>query len=133
MLGLLGLLGLHVLNLAFLDFLNGNVVLLVTFVTGLGLSTLDVVEGHTNDGLLDAGGSASSLSSEVVNPDLLVEASPCEGPGELDGLDLLVEEGAGLCGNEEVGLAVLGDMSATATGVDLALSVGAQFSFRNHF
>ena len=132
-LGSLGLLGLDLFNLALLDFLDSGFVLLITFVTGLGLSSLDFIKGHANDGLLDAGGLAGALSGEFVDADFLVEASPCLGPGELDRLDFLGEHAAGFVGNEEVKLSIFGDESAAFAGVDLVLSVGANFSFRNHF
>lgn len=60
-------------------------------------------------------------------------ASPGLGPGELNGLNFLVEKAASFAGNEEVKLSVFGDVSAAFSGVDLVLSVGAQISFRNHF
>jgi hypothetical protein len=132
-LGLLSLLGLHILDLAGLNLGEGGVVLLVTFVTGLGLLALDLIERHANDSLLDAGGFAGALFSELVNTDFLVEASPCLGPGKLHGLDLLVEHGASLVADEEEESAVLGDVSTAVTGVDLGLGVGTQVSFRNHF
>jgi hypothetical protein len=69
----------------------------------------------------------------IVNTNLFVEASPGLGPGKFNWLNFLVEERAGLCGNEEVGFSIFTDMSATTAGVDLVLSVGTQFSFRNHF
>ena len=132
-LGSLGLLGLDLFQLALLDLLDSGIVLLVTFVARLGLSSLDFVEGHANNGLLDAGGLAGALSGQFVDADFLVEASPCLCPGKLDGLDFLGEHAAGFVGNEEVKLAVFGDESAAFSGVDLVLSVGANFSFRNHF
>ena len=133
LLRLLGLLGGHLLHLAVLELLDGDVVGLVALVTGLSLAALDLVEGHTNNGLLDADGLAGSLLVQLVDSDLLVEASPGEGPGELNGLDFLVIHATGLGGNEEVGSSVSSDVSAAATGVDLVLSVGALLSFRNHF
>ena len=54
-------------------------------------------------------------------------------PGEVDWLNFLGVHTTGLVGDEEVKFSVLGDESAALARVDLVLSVGANFSFRNHF
>lgn len=107
--------------------------LLVALFAGLGLLSLDIVKGHANDGLLDAGSLTGTLLGELIDADFLVEASPCKGPGELDSLDLLVVHGTGLVGDEEEESAVFGDESTALAGVDFVFGVGTQVSFRNHF
>ena len=117
------LLGGHFLSLTILDFLHGNIVLLITFHTGLSSASLDFLKGHTDDGLLDTVGLGFLLLVQFVNTDLLVEASPCEGPSKLEWLDLRVEHGAGFGGDEEMGFTISGDVAATTTWPDLVLSV----------
>jgi len=93
-LGLLGLLSLacgDLLLLAFLDLLVGSLDVLVTLFAGLTLLALELLDRKTDDGSLNAGGLAGTLLHEIVDLDLLVECTPGERPGELDGLDFLVE------------------------------------------
>merc|ERR1712127_131163 len=61
------LLGLEGLGLAVLDFLSGSVGGLVTVLTGLSLLSADLLDGHANDGTLDAGGLAGSLLCNIGN------------------------------------------------------------------
>jgi len=111
------------LSLTLLDFLGSGVSVLVARLTGLGLSSLDLIKGHTDDGLLDAGGLARSLSHNIVNLDLLVECSPGEGPGELDWLDFLVEHLASLVANEVVSFSILGDETTAAAWEDFEFCI----------
>lgn len=74
---------------------------------GGGSLLLELIEGKSDDGLLGAGSATSALLAHAdVEDGLLVGASPSLGPGKLDGLDLLVEEGLDLSVGEDVGLAV---------------------------
>jgi hypothetical protein len=114
----LGLLLIKVLLLELLLGLGKSGVLL-----GIGLSTssLDLLKGHTNDGLSDTGSLSGLLALDLIDTDLLVHASPGLSPGELNGLSSLVVEAAGLRANEEMSLTVLGSELDTVTGVDLHL------------
>ena len=120
-LGLVGFLGLHGLLLAILDLLSGDNGGLVTVIGGLGLAATDVLDGHANDGLLDASGLARALLLNIVNLNLLVIGSPRGGPRELNGLLLLEEEAACLRRDEVVNSAVLASITRTAARHDLVI------------
>ena len=92
LLALVGFLDVDLLLLASLSFLLGSLDFLVTLLGLLIFSSLDLVQAETNDGLLDASSLASAALGDLVNLDLLVEASPCLSPGELDCLLALMEE-----------------------------------------
>ena len=106
-LGSRGLLLLHLLSLAILDLLSGSVGVLVAVLARLGLLSADLLDGHADDGLLNAGRLAGSLLLNIVNFNLLVMGSPGHVPGQLNWLDLLVIETAGLRGDEIVRPSVL--------------------------
>jgi hypothetical protein len=106
-LGSLSLLLLHLLGLAVLDVLSGSIGVLVTVFTRFGLLSTDLFDGHADDGLLNASCLSGSLLLNIVNFNLLVVGSPCHVPGQLNRLDLLVEEAAGLGGDEVVSPSVL--------------------------
>ena len=106
-LGSLGLLLLHLLSLALLDLLSGGIGVLVTVLARLSLLSADLLDGHTDDGLLNAGRLAGSLLLNIVNFNLLVMGSPGHVPGQLHWLDLLMIETAGLRGDEIVRPSVL--------------------------
>ena len=106
-LGSCGLLLLHLLSLAILDLLSGSVGVLVAVLARLGLLSADLLDGHADDGLLNAGRLAGSLLLNIVNFNLLVMGSPGHVPGQLNWLDLLVIETAGLRGDEIVRPSVL--------------------------
>ena len=91
LLRLCGLLFLHSLHFTILDLLLAGVVLLLSVFAGLGLLSLDVIEGHSNDSLLDLGGLPGTSLGGVINLDFLVELSPGGGPGQFNWFDLLVE------------------------------------------
>ena len=78
--GLLSLLGEDRFLLAFLHFLGGLVSILVTLITGFGLSAFDFFEGHANNCFLDTGGLACALLDDVIDLYLLVETAPYESP-----------------------------------------------------
>merc|ERR1719336_29458 len=71
LLGALSFLSLKGLLLAILDLLGSGIVGLVAILTALGLAATDFLDGHANDGLLDAGGLARSLLLNIVNFNLL--------------------------------------------------------------
>merc|ERR1719336_2736373 len=75
LLGALSFLSLEGLLLAILDLLGGGIVGLVAILTALSLAATDLLDGHANDGLLDAGGLARSLLLNIVNFNLLVIGS----------------------------------------------------------
>ena len=106
-LGSRGLLLLHLLSLAILDLLSGSIGVLVTVLAGLSLLSADLLDGHADDGLLDAGRLSGALFLNIVNFNLLVMGSPGHVPGQLNWLDLLVIETAGLRGDEIVRPSVL--------------------------
>ena len=106
-LGGLGFLLLHLLCLAFLDLLGGSVGVLVAVLAGLGLFAADLLDRHADNGLLDAGCLSRALLLNIVNFNLLVMGSPGHVPGQLNWLDLLVIETAGLRGDEIVRPSVL--------------------------
>ena len=133
LLGTFGLLGLELLGLALLDFLGGSVGLLVSLLACLGLLSADLFDRQTNDGLLDAGRLARPLLLNIVNFNLLVIGSPGKGPSELNGLDLLVVQAAGLGRDEIVDPTVLRDEAATASRHDFVFRVRARLSLSNHF
>ena len=95
---------LHLLHVSGLQLLLGGVESLVSSGFVLSSLSLDLIEGHTNDGLLDSGGLSSSLLLDVLDLDLLVISSRGLGPGELNWLDFLVEQSSGLRGDEKVDL-----------------------------
>jgi len=101
------LLLLQLLGLAILDLLGSSIGVLVTVLTRLGLLSADLFDGHANDGLLNASSLAGALLLNIVNFNLLVMGSPGHVPGELDRLNLLVEETAGLGGDEVVSPTIL--------------------------
>jgi len=118
---LVSALGLDLLLLALLDLLLGSLELLLALLGLLTLSSQDLVETHTNDGLLDAGGLPALALGNLISLDLLVEASPGLSPGELHCLLALVEEGSNLAREEVVDLAVLRSELFASTGVDSVL------------
>jgi len=132
-LGSLGLLGLHLLCLTVLDLLGGSVGVLVAVLAGFSLLSTDLLDGHANDGLLDAGRLAGTLRLNIVNFNLLVMGSPGQVPGKLDGLDLLVEQAASLGGDEVVGLAIFRNKADAAARHDSVLREGTPVGFSNHF
>ena len=90
MLGLLLLLLLHLLDVSILQVLLGG---LEVGISDLGVFvslSLDLIEGHADNSLLNLGGSSGPLLLEVKNLGLLVESSGSLGPGKLDGLNSLV-------------------------------------------
>merc|ERR1711981_795044 len=106
-LGYVSFLGLDLLGLAILDLFGEGLVSLVSVLTALSLLSSDLLDGHTDDSLLDASGLARFLLLKFVNFNLLVVGSPCHGPGELYRLDFLVVEATSLCRDEVVSPTVL--------------------------
>ena len=133
LLAFVGFLGLHLLGLAILDILCELFGSLVSVFTGLGLLSADLLDGHTNDSLLDASGLARFLLLKFVNFNLLVVGSPCHGPGKLDRLDLLVVEAASLGRDEVVSPTVLRDEAGAAARHDFVLREGTLIGLSNHF
>lgn len=99
---------------------------------GGSLLGLELIEGETNESLLDSLGSSSSLLGVGLSLTLLVHLSPCLSPVELNRLDSLSEERSNLVADEEVDLSVLRDETLTSTGVDAIVSKLAEFSLDNH-
>jgi len=130
---LLGFLCLHGFGLAILDLLGSRVGSLVSVLTGLSLLSADLLDGHTDNSLLDAGGLSGALLNLIVNFNLLVVGSPCHVPGKLHGLDFLVEQAACLGGDEVVSTSILGDESGSASGNNLVGRERASLSLGNHF
>lgn len=118
-LGFIGLLGSSDFLLAGFDFGLGGGESGVSVASGFSALSLDLIKGHTYDGLADLGVLASVSLLVVIGSDLLVLASPGHGPCEVDGLGSLVEHASGLGGDEVRKSRVLGDESATDSGVDL--------------
>ena len=130
---LLSLFGDDLFLLAFLDFLGSGFSVLVAHVTGLGLSALDFLKGHTNDGSLHAGGLACALLDVVVDLGLLVECAPRERPGQLNWLNFLVEKRPCLVANEVVESAISSNETASAAWVDFEFSERTLISLGDHF
>jgi hypothetical protein len=118
-LGFLGLLGGNDFLLAGLNFGGSGGEGGISVGSGLSTLSLDLVKRHTYDGLADLDVLTSVSSLVVIASDLLVLASPGHGPSEVDGLSSLVEHASGLVGDEVGKGGVLGDESATNSGVDL--------------
>ena len=131
-LGLSSFLLLHLLHVSGLELLLGGVESLVSSGFVLSSLSLDLIEGHTNDGLLDSGGLSSSLLLDVLDLDLLVISSRGLGPGELNWLDFLVEQSSGLRGDEKVHLSILTSESGASTRVDFDFGKCARISLDNH-
>jgi len=118
-LGLLGLLGGGSFLLAGLDLGGSGGESGVSVSSGLTGLSLDLVKGHADDGLADLLGLSSLSLLSLIGDDLLVLASPGQGPSEVDGADSLVEHASGLVGDEVGKGSVLGNESSTDSGVDL--------------
>ena len=89
---LLGLSSLHLLEVSVLDFLLGGLESGISGFDVLASLSLDLIKGHTNNGLLDSSGSLGSLLLNVNNLGLFVESSRSLSPSELNWLDSLVEK-----------------------------------------
>ena len=109
---LLGGVGLVLLGRGVLASLGGG----ADFGT-LGLLLLDVIEGHTDDGLLELDGALALLLAAFLSLALLVHAAPLLGPRELHSLLLLHVKGGGLVGDEHESLAILGNELRAAARV----------------
>ena len=118
-LGLLGLLGGNNFLLAGLNFGGSSGESGVSVGSGFSTLSLDLVKRHTYDGLADLDVFASVSLLLVIVSDLLVLASPGQSPCEVDGLGSVVEHASRLVGDEVGKSGVLGDESATNSGVDL--------------
>jgi len=133
-LGFIGFsLGVDLLLSSLLDFSHGLLLSGISDLIILISLSLDLLQRDTDNSLLDSDGSLLLLLGDLVSFDLLVESSPGGGPSDSLGLNLGKEELSGLLGKEEVGLAVLRDVSVTSAGVDLVLREHAGISSDDHF
>jgi len=98
----------------------------------LSLLPLQVVQAHTHYCFLELGRLCFLAPILVLDLTLLVLTTPGLGPGQLHGLDALVEHGCCLTGNEQVGLTIFGNKPDAASWVDFVLSVLADFRLDNH-
>ena len=94
---------------------------------------LEVLEGETNNGLLDALSSSGSLACVSLGLSLLVHLSPCLSPLELNWSDSLSEQRSGLVTNEEMDLSILSNEALASSWVHTVLSELAGFSLDNHY
>ena len=101
-----GFLDLHLFDVSLSDFFLGSIESLISGGGVLGSLSSDFIERHTDNGLLDSGGSSGSLLLDVFDLDFLVESSGGLSPGELDWLDLLVEKRSSLRRNKKVDLTI---------------------------
>jgi hypothetical protein len=123
LLNLIGLLGLHLLEVSFLKLLLGGLEVGISGGGVLGSLSLDLIEGHTDNGLLNSGGSLGSLLLDVLDLGLLQESTGSLGPEELYWLDSLVEKGSGLGAHKVMNLTVSCGESRSSTWVDFHLCV----------
>lgn len=124
----LGRLGLGLLRL-FLVLLCGSLSGLRLGGSSLGV---EILKGQTDDGLLDLGGSSTSLSGVCLSLTLLVHLSPGLGPLELNRSDSLLEQRANLVTDEEMDLSVFSDVTRSSSGVHTVLGELTDFSLDNH-
>ena len=120
------------LHLAILDFLVSVLSHLVSVLTSFSLSSLDLIEGHTNDGLLNFGGLSGTSLGGVINLDLFVELSPGSGPSQFDWLNFLMEQRAGLGSNKVGNSSILSSKANSTSRHDSELSESTSFGFGNH-
>ena len=84
------LLLIHLFLVAVFDFLLLLVEVLVSGAGVFGLSSLDLLKSHADDGLSYSSCFSSSFLLDFIDFNLLVKSSPCLGPGKLNWLDFLV-------------------------------------------
>jgi hypothetical protein len=131
-LGSFGLLSLHLLEVSVLKIFLGGFEIGISDLSIFTSLSLDLIKGHTDDSLLDSCSSSGSLLLEFTDSGLLVESTGSLGPGQLDWLNLLVEQTSCLGGEEEMDLTISSSEFGSSTGIDFVFSKYAGISLNNH-
>ena len=105
---------------------------LVSVFARFSLSSLNLFERHTDNGLLNFDGLARALLEGFINFGLLVECTPCLSPSKFDWLDFLMEQTTGLCRDEVILRTVFGNETASTSWHNSELSERAFFGFSYH-
>jgi len=126
------LLSLDLLQVSIFDILLGGLNSLISGGSILASLSLNILETHANNSLLNSSRLSSFLSLDLFNFDFLVLSSPCLGPGELDWLDILVVKRSNFRVHKILRFSVLTSELGASTRPDFHLGVGARISLNNH-